>query len=395
MDDSLAYERYLRHIQPPTSSSTDKPRGRLRRQRKMDEFDNIDKGETSSDNVPHPTVRNLVNHFDVLSMSDCDSNHTLDFVDHALRLNNFPLRWKSASDNNINFSLTKDKLDRLDSETEDFYLNKPNRLFRSWSRDSVSQGSTSPCSDNLLSRFASCDRLLGSFHHQWGRSSSSDSAVVVEDDCSSNTFDSMTTTSETLHSDSVVLRRPTLARRPPSVVISDHSGAFVSVHVALASEGFSLNNVVSNDYLLSDGYVCPRKVSECSTCSSVSTVDMSSRDDWRPSRRNSDCSSCYLTASDDEVEVSLHQPTPPPVRKNSNAVSIFAFVFKNFDSFGINKNEFGYVELGMKMDLKLINPESRPKSNIEMFPELKVSLILVSWPFEFVSIKVLGYSRIT
>ena len=113
---------------------------------------------------------------------------------------------------------------------------------------------------------------------------------------------------------------------PPAVVISDYSNCDSSTksNVALADAVCMDDTCVNfnckerrsclateplNDFGLSVATVCPRKVSECSTCSSVSTVDMSS-DSYLsldidiagfPSRKNSCCSSCsgFSTASED------------------------------------------------------------------------------------------------
>lgn len=118
--------------------------------------------------------------------------------------------------------------------------------------------------------------------------------------------------------------RPRL--KPPSVVISDHSGDTISLRVALMSDDFKLSSFSRGsslvteplcEYGLSVSKVCPRKVSDCSTCSSVSTVDMSpdshlSLDELVPqSRRSSCCSNCsaYTTSEhleEEETENQLH-----------------------------------------------------------------------------------------
>ncbi|XP_050711202.1 uncharacterized protein LOC126995577 [Eriocheir sinensis] len=123
--------------------------------------------------------------------------------------------------------------------------------------------------------------------------------------------------------------------RTPSVVISDHSGDTVSLTVALASSDFSLSHLDGLQHSASSPSLClsaedpaSRKVSSCSSCSSVSTVDLNTpltltpiplegllRDSILPeetARRISSCSTCsYISNSEDEVEQVLTRPPPP------------------------------------------------------------------------------------
>lgn len=103
---------------------------------------------------------------------------------------------------------------------------------------------------------------------------------------------------------------------PPSVVISDHSSDRVCLRVALLNEDFKLSSFSAppvteplSEFGLSVSMICPRKVSECSTCSSVSTVDMSPEshlilEEYIPSRRGSCCSNCSTYTSPDTFEES-------------------------------------------------------------------------------------------
>ena len=105
--------------------------------------------------------------------------------------------------------------------------------------------------------------------------------------------------------------------QPPSVVISDHSGDTVSFTIALLNDDFKISDITRssgsfvseplNEFGLSVSKICPRKVSDCSTCSSVSTVDMSpdshlTLDELLPSRKTSCCSNCSAYTSADTIE---------------------------------------------------------------------------------------------
>lgn len=123
--------------------------------------------------------------------------------------------------------------------------------------------------------------------------------------------------------------------RTPSVVISDHSGDTVSLTVALASSDFNLSNLDGLQHSASSPSLslpsedpASRKVSSCSSCSSVSTVDFNTPLTLTPvpmevplrdsilreesARRISSCSTCsYISNSEDEVEQVLTRPPPP------------------------------------------------------------------------------------
>lgn len=217
-----------------------------------------------------------------------------------------------------------------------------------------------------LTKSASCGVLSFPSGGEWKRSVSSDSAVVVEDECKyiDDSRGSMTPSGASVRRNNhyrkespflsndfwnrdftqstpldgglqrycesedytekdeynIVLRRSSArTQRNPSVVISDHSGHSVSVHVAYASEDFSLNNLGSTPDLLQDEYCFPRrKASDCSLCSAFGPGDMEycicycseAGSENISQRRLSDCSTCsYLTASEDEVEISLEEPS--------------------------------------------------------------------------------------